>query len=132
MSAKCRRLPPLLAVVGAAVAYDLVLGPSVSARPGGGGTAYFSLSRPVASHVNGGLELSGRACRLGQNTLLSPSPIRLEDVGASGNVVRVVRAYLPPIYNSTDQACSRYSTTVGWTLAYGHTVRSCFDRGRAC
>lgn len=96
------------------------------------GSAYFSLSRPYAYKSADGFQLSGRVCRRGRTTVLSPPRVRIEHVGADGVVSQVTSARVGPIYRASDQACSTYVRRVDWTMAGGDTVRACFDRGKAC
>ena len=119
----------------------LTLASLVSCATAGGGVAvgseatgspYFSLSRPYASKAGEGLQLSGRVCRRARTTGLSPARVRLEHVSAAGDVVEVARAYVPPIYRRSDQACRSYFIRVAWPIADKEAIRACFDRGRPC
>ncbi len=96
------------------------------------GSAYFTLSRPSVYSSNGGLEIAGRVCRRARGTLLSPSRVRLEHVGAGGTVVDLARAGVPAIHRNVDQPCADYSTKVDWRMLDGESIRACFERGRAC
>ncbi|WCM25028.1 hypothetical protein NDN01_13115 [Sphingomonas sp. QA11] len=96
------------------------------------GSPYFSLGAPVAYKVENGMELAGRVCRRVRTTLLSPSGVRLEHIGVSGDRLQTAHASVGAIYRSADQACTRYVARVAWTMVDGEAVRACFDRGKAC
>jgi hypothetical protein len=96
------------------------------------GSSYFSLGRPGAYKVQGGLELTGRVCRRARTTLLSPSRVRIEHIAAGGDVVEAAHASVPVIYGRADVACAHYAVRVDWKLADGEALRACFDRGRSC
>jgi hypothetical protein len=122
----------LTALAGVTLASCAAAGPLLPVYGDATGSDYFSLSRPFAYRANGGLELTGKACRRSGTTLLSPLWVRLERVTPMEEVSQSTRASLPPIYMRADQACARYSTVVGWTFAAGDTLRACLDRGHAC
>ena len=130
-SAKRGRMGTIL-IAAACLAACATPGSSVVVSSQASGSAYFSLSRPGVYKVQDGLELAGRVCRRARTTLLSPSRVRLEHIGASGDTIGVVHASVPPIYRREDQACSDYATRVGWRIADGESLRACFDRGRPC
>ena len=124
--------PASLIAVAACLAGCATPGSSVEVGSQASGSPYFNLSRPGVYKVQDGLQLAGRVCRRARTTLLSPPRVRLEHVAATGAVIEFAHAYIPAIYRHEDQACSGYSTRVGWQIADGETVRACFDRGRSC
>jgi hypothetical protein len=117
-----------------------MLAPGACAAPGSStdvpyqatGSSYFSLSRPGAYKVQGGLELTGRVCRRARTTLLSPSRVRIEHIAATGDVVEAAHAGVPVIYGQANAACANYGVRVNWKMADGEAFRACFDRGRSC
>ena len=94
------------------------------------GSAFFSLSPPSLSRQKAGVYVSGRVCRLGAVTLLSPEWVRIEHHGAGGS--EIARAEIPPIHRGVGQSCANYGVEVNWEFAAGDLVRACFDRGKAC
>ena len=109
-----------------------VSGSSVEVKSEASGSSYFSLGAPAVYAAPDGLRLVGRVCRRARTTLLSPPGVRLEHIGATGDVLDVAHAGLAAIYRNVDQACTHYATRVGWRVADGESVRACFDRGRPC
>lgn len=96
------------------------------------GSSYFSVGRPGVYKVDGGLQVTGRVCRRARTTVLSPPGVRLEHLGANGEVVESTHASVRSISRRADQACSPYGARVGWTLGEGDAIRACLDRGHAC
>jgi hypothetical protein len=96
------------------------------------GSAYFSLSRPEVRAAADHIEISGRVCRRGRATLLSPAAVRLEHINADGLRTEVARASLAAIHRDADQACTDFATDVRWSIMAGDVVRACFDDARPC
>lgn len=96
------------------------------------GSPSFTVSRPAVYKAGDGLELTGRLCRRAGATALSPPAVRLEHVGADGQVVGTAMTRVRAIYRSADQPCAPYATKVDWTLGAGDRLRACLDRGRPC
>jgi hypothetical protein len=96
------------------------------------GSSYFNVGRPGVYKVDGGLQVTGRVCRLARTTVLSPPGVRLERVATSGEVVESTHANVRSISRRSDQACAPYNARVGWTLAETDSIRACLDRGHAC
>jgi len=133
MSMSSKRGPAGLTLIAVAcLAACASSGSSVVVSSQASGSTYFSLSRPGVYKVDGGLELAGRVCRRARTSLLSPSRVRLEQVGAGGDTIAVAHAAVPAIYHRQDQACSHYATRVAWRIEDGQSIRACFDRGGQC
>jgi hypothetical protein len=96
------------------------------------GSAYFTLGAPRLYGDGSDLRAVGRVCRRSRTTQLSPARVRLEHIGAGGQIVEVARARVPAIYRNADQSCADYGARVNWRVAQGETIRACFDRARAC
>lgn len=107
-------------------------GTSVQVVTQASSSSFFTLGPPGVYKSGDALQLAGRVCRRARSTLLSPSRVRLEHVGATGAILDIAHARVAAIYANADQACTDYSTRVRWQIAESESVRACFDRARAC
>ena len=130
MGGRSKTIPCLLAL--ATLTACAVARETVQVTAEAKGSESFSLGPPTAYRAGDGIRLSGRVCRLGRSTALSPPSIRLEHVARDGGIVETSQSSVATIYRSTDQACRTYAANLAWALADGDTVRACFDRARPC